>query len=176
MRLEITYVHEPRRTQSHPYPIPPVRYECFLDALGDYAGSKVIRRTGYLKDVAATVDGFILLNATIHPKAVLEECPAELRERLAARLVPIELTQQKICEAVLDPLSLAAGIDSLALFDWELGYWGRSAYRNTGFYGHHEIGRRLGFNCMLGSLRYSYLTSSRHAGLPHLLVDYLRAL
>lgn len=175
--LQITYVNEPPRIYPDPYPMRPERYNQFIDAVGRCAGRPVRCVRGFLKDVAPE-HGFILLNARVHPRLVVNECAQAGRDSIASRLVPIELTQGRLCESVLEPLSLAGGIDSLSLFDWDLSIWAPAARPGArGLHGLREIGLRIGVSCLtLESPRYGYFTSAKHDGLPHLLVDYLREL
>lgn len=175
--LSITYVHEPPRVVPDPYPIRPERYDQFINAVGRSARCRVRRVRGFLKDLVLG-EGFILLNTRVHPGLALDECAPAARAGLAARMIPIELTQGTICESVLEPLSLAGGIDSLSLFDWDLSQWAPAVRPGArGLYGLRDVGLRVGAACeLLESPRYGYFTSARHSGLPDLLVDYLREL
>ena len=105
----------------------------------------------------------------------LDECSAEQRIELAGRLVPIETSRIRIFEELLEPLSLAAAIDSMSMMEWERGDPHQVGTR--GLYGRRDVGQLVGAACLLfKSERYCYLQSPTHRGLPHLLADYLNAL
>lgn len=72
---------------------------------------------------------------------------AELLE--AARLIPIGATHRKICEAMLEPLSLPVGIDRLALSNWNASGWESGA---RGVYGLPYVGLRVGAHCWITDL------------------------
>jgi hypothetical protein len=172
--LQISLVSEPARLPCD-YPVAgPEQYNRFVAAVERHLGSAVERRYGFLRDVAPST-GFILLDGSAHPEIVLEECSAKGLGELASRLVPLGRSQTRIFENVLEKLEVPAAVDGLSFVEWEaadpdaIGAWGP--------YGRSDIAPLIGAKCVLyESPRYCYLQSASHYGLPHLLVDYLRAL
>jgi hypothetical protein len=169
--VEISFLHE--HSEQSPS-VNPDRYGRFLDEVSHYHGANVPSIEGALQDVARP-RGFILFVGS-HVEVALNRCEPEVRRRLAARLLPIEvLNRPKIFERVLEPLSLAGAIDSMSLSEWMSTAATKVGAR--GLYGRKDVRSQIGASCLLfESERYCYFQSGTHQGLPHLVVDYLKAL
>ncbi len=163
--LSITFVCEPLESAE--------RCSRFVEDVGRHAGVTIARIPGLLRDVAPP-KGFILLAAMNVPSMSLEECSPDRRAGLAARLVPIDVGRTRIFEELLEPLSVAAAVDSVSLWEWEKWEPAKGA---RGLHGRRDIGQIVGASCELWeSARYCYLKSPTHRGLTHLLADYLAVL
>lgn len=163
----------------------PDRFGNFCDALGAHAGSAVHVATQSLCDVVKQYpDAYILLSTHRHPREALRECSIDVQARVAARVVALEQDGPRVAEDVLEPLSIAGAIDTWSLMTWKESYWNRNdadhwkqAIGTIGFLGLAGVGAGVGARCHPGDSRYCYLSGPLHeGGLPHLMVDYLRAL
>jgi hypothetical protein len=167
--FQITFISEPRLPCDYPV-AGPEQYDPFLAAVERHLGSAVDRRYGFLRDVAPST-GIILLDGSAHPETVLKECAANGLGELALRTVPLGVSKTRIFENVLERLEVPAAVDGFSHASWnpdEIGAYGP--------YGLRDIAPHIGACCALyESPRYCYLQSDTHYGLPHLLVDYLRA-
>lgn len=122
------------------------------------------------------VDGFLMLAPSVAPTSLLELVPMDQRPALAARLVPIvgDLSHEQIF-ALLEAHACAAAIDAMSVHDWESRI--KVFLGSMGPHGQRRIAPMVSAECgRFESERYCYLRSATHEGLPHLLVDYLRAL
>jgi len=79
---------------------------------------------------------------------------------------------QRDAVAGLDAIPAAAAIDTVSLLEWDPN----QAFA-VGPAGRRSVGEAVGASCvpLFGGDRHCLLQSSLHAGLPHLLADYLRA-
>lgn len=167
----ISWIYEP--DESPAFHLPPD--EAFVRILGQHANLAIERLDGRLCD-HVQVSGFILLNS-FHPCNAIEACAPEFRSSVAARAIALDVSPSRIFARVLDALRPAAAVDVQSHVEWT-----RSPTvpgRSCGLYGIREIGAMIGASCDATgspSERYAYLTSTTHAGLPHLLADYLSAL
>ena len=148
------------------------RYEGLLARMRECGAIEVSTIVGSLAIAPAT--GFILY-AGEHSEVALADVPGEQRGTLAERLVGLGVSQGGMRDE-LEQLHLAGAIDMLSLIEWE-----RSPNRSTarGLFGLKEIAPVIGATCLrfpFPSEHYCYFSSDQHRGLPHLLVDYLRAL
>lgn len=171
MPLKITWVCEPHDSPS--FHLGP--NQRFIDEIGRHTGVTVPRVSGRLCDVAPD-EGFILLSAS-HPGESLAACATELQQKLAARMVPLDVSRSRIFDRVLEGLSVPAAVDSVSHLEWSQAAPDVTGAR--GPYGLRSIGTTLGAPCgdgVEGSRNYCYLTSATHQGLPHLLADFLIAL
>jgi hypothetical protein len=149
------------------------RYRRFISETSEHLGTEVSFVEGSLRD-SAPPRGFILfVGADV--EVALHRCVPELRDGLAARLVPLAVSRPKIFERYLEPLSLAGAIDSMSRSEWE--NTAPLTMGTRGLYGRKDVRSQIGASCLLfESERYCYFQSNTHQGLPHLVVDYLKAL
>lgn len=176
MPLHVVVVYEPTR-EGFPLPrISPNRYNRFLDVVSTFAGVRVttVRRT--LADAASEFPrAYLLLSSSRYPEDALAQCPAADRRRIAARVIGLELIAPRL-GPFLELHGLLAGIDESSLHAWLRADW--SGEPGIGaLYGLTRIGATVGARCYPDpSAHYCRLEGPLHeAGLPHLLVDYLRA-
>jgi len=171
--LKITWVYEPQVGAEHPTAMGLDHFAPFVEQVGRYASVTIPRTDGRLCDVAPD-DGFILLKTSSTHRS-LTECSDERRADLASRIVPLGVSQTRVFENLLEPLSIPAAVDSMTHFEWTGS--APDALGADGLLGLKAIGAQIGANCpFLSSERYCYLSSKTHHGLPHLLADYLAAL
>jgi hypothetical protein len=159
--LHLTVVCEP--------PEPPERYERFRAGLERHAGAPVVVQDR-LRDVHPSA-GFVLLSALYDLPSLLVPFAAEERATLLERLVLFTSgPREALAEA--ERFGLAGAIDELSFLGWPAG--ARSARGPTGL---RSVAAAMGVECAarFGGERYCLLRSDAHEGLPHLLVDYLRA-
>jgi len=152
MSIPITWVYEPPRLPPAPMQVGPEHYARFIEEVGRHAGVSVPLVHGFLRDVAPE-EGFILLEASTHPKLVLDEFPPEKRAALAVRLVPMVISRTRIFESLLEPLSVPAAVDSMTLQEWRIADPATPGAR--GPYGLRDIGHLVGASCLrvrIGSL------------------------
>lgn len=186
-KLQIVLVEEPTRSGVAPDPRQrrPDRFNHFRDVLGAFAGAGVLLLRNSLREAASMYpNDYLLLNTYRHPREALLECGGDVRASVAARVVALEQDYPRLAECVLEPLAIAGAIDSWALNTWAASRWERGAAEHwkhvggtIGFYGLTRVGAGIAARCHPGeSARYCYLSGPLHeGGLPHLLVDYLRA-
>lgn len=164
--LKITWVYEPHDSPRYHLG----RDQRFVDAIARHAGVDIPLLEGRLADLAPP-DGFILLNSS-DPGTALRACPPEQRAELAPRLVPLDVSQSRIYQRILDGLGVAAAVDSFAH-----GGWTNSTPGEHGLYGLRAVAAAIGATCTAdGSEGYCYLSGPPARELPQLIADYLRAL
>ena len=94
-----------------------------------------------------------------------------MREQ-ARRLVALGESRVAVFDELLEPLSIAAAVDTMTFMEWRGD--STTARDTRGPYGRRDIGALVGASPLIyKSERYCYLHSKTHHGLPHLLADYL---
>lgn len=183
MNVRIVLVQEPTRAGFLPHTDRPDRFNRFIDELGKFAGASIMRMHGSLRDaIAKFKHEYLLLHTRLHPRDALQECGEAAQAGVAARLVALDQHYPKVAEMVLEPLSIAAAIDTWSYNTWVADHWSgttsATGVHRPGVYGLTDVGARIGATLHPNeSGRYCLFTGPRHeGGLPHLLVDYLRAL
>jgi hypothetical protein len=166
MTVRLTWIFEPP-----PFPDPyglrtprkPDSYQPFFDEIGRQAAAAVERVEAFLDDVPPR-DGFLLLQPSRDPGK---------RAITPGRwIVPIyKIWPEALYDRMIEDLAFPCGVDSMVMEAWLRG--DRAA---RGLYGRSDVAQTIGADCAPSvSEQYGHLTSARHDGLPHLLVDYLRA-
>ena len=144
-------------------------YRPLADAIERHASAQVRRLEGSLAQLDA--DGFVVLLA-LDPQLALKECSPEQAAALTPRVVGFAAGPREAVRS-LEKLPTAAVIDRLSLLEWsgDPDSWAR------GPAGLRALAKPIGATCspLFRSERHCLLESSAHEGLPHLLVDYLRA-
>lgn len=150
MSLRVTAVADGSR--------PAAEYERLLTSLPDAETAWI---DGTLADAPAS--GFVVFVSVRGAHGA----PAEL----LPRLIVCAGGQRDAVEG-LDAIPAAAAIDTVSLLEWEPS----QAYA-VGPAGRRSVGEAIGASCvsLFGGERNCLLQSSLHAGLPHLLANYLRA-
>lgn len=149
------------------------RDERFIDEVARYAGVSISRIEGRLQEVAPR-DGFMLLNS-FGPAHSLSSCDPDRRQDLASRMIAVDVSDSRIFERVLEPLSIAGAIDALSHLAWQEQSAGSGSAQYL--YGLSDVARKLNANCEgAGSKRYCRMLSESAGGLPELLARYLVAL
>jgi hypothetical protein len=163
---------EPPRLEPTPLSTGSGRLALFLSELSRHSGGNIPIVQTFLRD-SSIADAFILLDASVHPSVAFGECSPELQRELRGWVVPIDVSRMGVFD-MLETFSFPAAVDSLALAEGETRDEDCAGAR--GVYGLRDSARLIGAACVqhLASMRYCYLESERHEGLPHLLVDYLR--
>jgi hypothetical protein len=150
--------------------LPMPEYRALAAAAGAHAGAPVRWVEGTPADVAH-VDGFVLLVSVLDAGSALRAVPAERAAELMPWLVPSESSPRRALEA-LAVAPTAAVLDRRTLREWTPGVGVA-----RGPCGLRSVAETVGATCaeLYGDDRHCLLQSRRHDGLPHLLVDYLRA-
>lgn len=168
--LPITFVFQQAPELPDRDPSAADEYARFLDELAQYATSP-IRTMQELREVPE-MDFIVFAGADAH--ATLNRCPTDQQASLARRLVPINASQPKIFDKLLERLSLPAAIDALSFWMWKGDEPDHVGAR--GLWGLRDIAPVIGAKCTaFESQRYCHFESATHRGLPHLLADYLEA-
>lgn len=174
--LPIVVVYEPPKENFPLSRIRPNRYERFLDMLRTFAGVRVVTARCTLSEAASGFPhAYLLLSSSRYPEDALAQCAAVDRRRIAGRVIGLELIATRL-GPFLERHGLLAGIDQQALHAWLDADW--NAQPGVGaLYGLTRIGADIGATCVPDSSEhYCRLEGPRHeGGLPHLLIDYLRA-
>lgn len=167
--LSIAWIYEPHDSPRFHLG----RDDRFVQEVSRHAGVAIPYLEGRLQDIAP-MDGFILLNS-FGPSHSLSGCDPERRDELASRLVAMDVSNSRIFERVLEPLSLAAAVDVFSHLAWQKP---ESVPGGTQFlYGLREISSDLQVDLEGDSSpRYCRMLSEPPGGLPHLLVRYLLSL
>lgn len=174
LMLQLVLVQEPISTSCAPFRCRPDRYNGLLGALNSFAGVHVYTKRAALADAARQFEmAYLMLSSTRHPEEALQQC--DDGARVATRLIGLDLPYPRM-GGLLESLSMVAGIDPYSLNTWANSYW-EGERSEVGFYGLCRVGAAIGARCCPDpSPRYCLLESPLHeGGLPHLLVDYLRA-
>jgi hypothetical protein len=175
MPLPLTLLFEPPRRPPGPQQIGADDFAPLAAALSAHLFAAVPLVQGYLRDTRPA--GLILLHAELSPQAVLAECPEHGRTALAARLIPLAVSEKGVCE-MLEALGLPAAVSNFGLSQWQAAEPGETGA--SGIYGLRNLARasHARIDTLRGpvSPRYGHLVSKTHHGLPHLLADYLRVL
>jgi hypothetical protein len=146
-------------------------YDRFAEAIGRHAGTPVRRLSGPL--VPPAPDGFVVLAAVRDIGSAVGDCPPELERSLRRRIVSFASSPRDSVR-VAEREGVAGVIDALSFLEW-----GSQKRRNwaRGPVGLRSLGPAIGATCvsLFKSETHCLLESTTHDGLPHLLVDYLRA-
>lgn len=148
-------------------------HQRLADAVERHAGAPVRRLKGSLAQLDA--DGFVVLVA-LDPQLALRECTPEQAVAMLPRLVAFAAGPREALRS-LEEVPTAAVIDRLSLLEWsgdpdpDPNGWAR------GPAGLRSLAQPIGATCssLFTGVRHCLLESAMHDGLPHLLVDYLRA-
>lgn len=174
--LQIVVVHEPPRQGVPLSQDRPDRYNRFLDVLGTFAGIQVTVARLALVDAAREFRAaYFLLSSPRYPDDALAPCSAADRRHVAARLIALDLTAPRL-GTFLESHAMLAGIEPGALHAWLRADW-RNEPNVGALYGLARIGAAIGARCYPdAAVHYCRIEGPLHeGGLPHLLVDYVRA-
>ena len=154
--------------ESH---VNPGRYRELAQALEDYAGSPVRWIDGSLADVED--DSFVLFASLRDAPSALGELDPARADHVRRRLVVFEAGPREALAAT-EVTPVAAAVDRLSLLEWSGAEYQGGARGPVGL---RRVGESIGAACtpIFDGDPYCLLESDRHEGLPHLLVDYLRA-
>jgi hypothetical protein len=147
-------------------------YLRFAAELGRHLGAPVPLVEDQLRN--ASRDGFVVIDPISDIASELDACDPELRASLPARLVVLRVSRGDLPE-VLTTVQPAGAIESMSFFAWKRRP--EEATGASGLYGFASLASKSGATCsgLPAPEPYCLLESDTHQGLPHLLVDYLRA-
>jgi hypothetical protein len=147
-------------------------YLRFAEALGRHLGSPVPLVQDELRN--APRDGFVVINPMGDIGRPLDACDPELRAGLPPRRVVLDVFRGDLPD-LLTTVGPVGAIESMSFFAWKSR--SEEATGASGLYGFASLASKSGATCsrLPATAPYCLLGSDTHEGLPHLLVDYLRA-